>query len=218
MVYRGHNYPGFFMVLEGPDGSGKSTQHMRILNYLKSEGFKVNEIREPGGTIIGEVIRNLLLNPEYEMMDVKTETLLFNASRAQIISERIRPALEKGEIVLADRFFYSTEAYQGSAGKIPYSDLEMLTGFVCGDLRPDLTVICDVPNEVGIRRRNPLVPDRIEQKAIDYHEKVRQGYLQMKKYPEVIIIDSTPVADEVFETIKEIVAPIIGELDLKRVS
>ncbi len=197
---------GRFIVFDGPVGSGKSTQFRKLANLAQEAGIRVCEVREPGGTHIGEQVRKLLLehrDDAHGEMDMRCEMLLFMASRAQLVAERIRPALEMNCLVLADRFISSTLAYQGTAGGLPVADI-MSTGRVAlGDCWPDLVVVFDVDQATAATRLNPLL-DRMEQKGADYHRRVREGYRQQAADdPEhYLVIDATADADTVFERLQ----------------
>ena len=143
-----------FITLEGPDGSGKSTQVAPLVEFLRQQGYSVLPTREPGGTFISDQVRNVLLNrPENSAMHPRTEILLFLASRAQLVEERIRPALLEGTIVLCDRYADSTLAYQGYGHGVDLDTLRSLLAFATGGLQPDLTILLDVSPEEGLRRR-----------------------------------------------------------------
>ncbi|MBI1373403.1 MAG: dTMP kinase [Phycisphaera sp.] len=193
---------GRFVVFDGPDGSGKTTQFRRLANAADAAGVAVTEVREPGGTIIGEQIRHVLLAPEHDMMDMRCEMLLYMASRAQLIAEKIRPAMQRGDLVLADRFISSTLAYQGTAGGLPIADIEHVADVAVGDTQPDLVVVFDVDGKTASGRLNPLL-DRIEQRAADYHALVRKGYLdQATEHPDRYrVVDARPDADTVFDAL-----------------
>jgi len=159
----------------------------------------VCEVREPGGTVIGEHIRNVLLDPANDPMDLRCEMLLYMASRAQLVAERIRPALEENQLVLADRFISSTLAYQGAGGGIPIADILRIGQIALGQCWPDLVIIFDVDEKAASARLNPLL-DRMEMKGRDYHRTVRRGYLdQARTDPDRhLVIDATADADTVF--------------------
>ena len=191
---------GRFMVFDGPDGSGKSTQFRMFSNWVKGNwNVPVTEVREPGGTEIGEQIRAILLDPKNDPMTVRCEMLLYMASRAQLLEERIRPALTAGHLVLSDRFVSSTLAYQGTAGGIDRDDIIRVAKVAVGDLWPHNTIIFDVDVPTAAKRLNPLL-DRMEQKGAIFHERVRQGYLQQaREDPDrVTVLDATQDADAVF--------------------
>jgi dTMP kinase len=188
-----------FIVFDGPDGSGKSTQFHRFSRFVQDRGVKVCEVREPGGTPVGEQIRQVLLDPAHDVMDTRCEMLLYMASRAQLMAQRIIPALKSGQCVLADRFISSTLAYQGAAGGIPVDDILNVGRVAIGDHWPDLIVVFDVDTQTAARRLNPLL-DRMERKGQEYHQKVREGYLQQAadNPAHYIVIDARPDADAVF--------------------
>jgi len=170
---------GLFITLEGPEGAGKSTNRDYLAARLREQGVDVVMTREPGGTPLAERIRELLLAPSEERMAVDTELLLMFAARAQHLAEVIRPALARGAVVLCDRFTDATYAYQGGGRGLPVERIAILEAFVQGELRPDLTLVFDLPVEVGLSRaaaRGRL--DRFEQEGQAFFEAVRQAYLQ----------------------------------------
>lgn len=169
---------GLFITLEGPEGAGKSTNRDYLAERLRGEGLEVVLSREPGGTPLAEQIRELLLAPAAEPMASDTELLLVFAARAQHLAEVISPALQRGAVVLCDRFTDATYAYQGGGRGVAVERIEQLERFVQGDLRPDLTLIFDLPVDVGLRRaaaRGRL--DRFEQEGMAFFEGVRNAYL-----------------------------------------
>ena len=206
---------GRFVVFDGPDGCGKSTQFRRFVYHAQSHGLEVCQVREPGGTAIGEQIRSVLLSPAYDPMDLRCEMLLYMASRAQLVAERIRPALDQSRLVLADRFIGSTLAYQGAAGGIPAGDILRVGEIVLGPCWPDLVVIFDVDEKTAAsrllgntnRRRTTevenatLFSDRMELKGIDYQRRVRQGYLEQAEAEphRHLVINASADADTVFQ-------------------
>ena len=170
---------GLFITLEGPEGAGKSTNRDYLAERLRSAGCEVVLTREPGGTPLAERIRELLLAPSEEAMAVDTELLLVFAARAQHLAQVIRPALTAGRVVLCDRFTDATYAYQGGGRGLPQERIAQLEAFVQGGLRPDLTLVFDLPVEVGLARaqaRGRL--DRFEQEAQAFFEAVRRTYLE----------------------------------------
>lgn len=192
---------GRFVVFDGPDGSGKSTQFRRFADLARSAGLTVCEVREPGGTYVGEQVRRLLLDPQNKAeVDLHCEMLLFMASRAQLVAQRVRPALARGELVLADRFISSTLAYQGTAGGLDRDDILTAGRIAVGETWPDLVVVFDVDEACAAARLSPLL-DRMERKGAAYHRRVRQGYLdQAAGDPEhYLVIDARDDADRVFE-------------------
>lgn len=195
---------GRFIVFDGPDGSGKSTQFRRLASSAERAGVTVCEVREPGGTPVGERIREILLDPIHDEMALRCEMMLYMASRAQLVEERIRPALARREFVLADRFVSSTLAYQGAAGGLPESEIvavanaAMGTRGTPGACWPDLVVVFDVDERTASLRLNPLL-DRMERKGAEFHRKVREGYLdQARRDPaHYAVIDACAGEDEV---------------------
>jgi len=170
---------GLFITLEGPEGAGKSTNRNYLADRLRERGLEVVLTREPGGTPLAERIRDLLLAPSAEPMAVDTELLLMFAARAQHLAQVIRPALERGTVVLCDRFTDATYAYQGGGRGVPETRIAELERFVQGELRPDLVLVFDLPVEVGLARaaaRGRL--DRFEQEGQGFFEGVRQAYLR----------------------------------------
>lgn len=167
---------GKFIVFDGPDGSGKTTQFRRLLSLLQRHGIPACEVREPGGTLVGGDIRDILLDPAHQAMSLRCEMLLYMASRAQLVERVIRPALARGELVVADRFVSSTIAYQGAAGGLPLDEIRAVARVATGGLEPDLVLVFDVDEETAARRLSPLL-DRMEAKGREFHRRVRQGYL-----------------------------------------
>ncbi len=198
---------GRFLVFDGPDGSGKSTQFHRFTDFALARGVTVCEVREPGGTVIGEEIRRVLLDHRTGDLHVAAEMLLYMASRAQLIAERIAPALKRGELVLADRFVSSTLAYQGAAGGMSLDDIRAVAAIACRGVQPDLTVIFDVTAETAASRLNPLL-DRMEAKGAEYHRRVREGYLaQARDDPaHYLVIDANGDAKSVWNALIEQIA------------
>ncbi len=190
---------GRFIAFEGPDGSGKSTQLARLADMAKAGGLDVVEVREPGGTAIGEQVRSILLDAANVDMTVRCEMLLYMSSRAQLVEQTITPALEAGALVLADRFVASTCAYQGTAGGIPMRDILDVAKVATDGRLPDLTVIFDVDEATAAKRLNPLL-DRMEQKGAAYHRRVRDGYHRLADADpdHVLMVDATASEDVVF--------------------
>ena len=169
-----------FITLEGPDGGGKSSQAQGLAEYLRAENIEVLLTREPGGSPIGDQIRNVIMELENTDMDARTEFLLFSASRAQHIAEVIRPNLENGLTVISDRFFDSSLAYQGYGQRLPLDTLKAITNFATSGLTPDLTLLLDLPVEEGLRRREADGNwNRMDAYDIDFHRRVRRGYLEL---------------------------------------
>lgn len=168
-----------FITFEGSEGCGKSTQSRMLFEYLKSEGKKVIYLREPGGVKVSEAIRQLLLNPKNKISSI-AETLLYMAARACVVDEVIKPALAAGKIVVCDRFMDSTIAYQGYGLGIDIKLIKTIGGFATQGIVPSLTIFLDLPVKSGLKHRHNC-KDRIEQRSINYHEKVRKGYLAIAK-------------------------------------
>ncbi|MDA0988982.1 MAG: dTMP kinase [Chloroflexi bacterium] len=206
---------GLFITLEGGDGSGKSTQIKFLLRRLQTRHINSVAVREPGGTPLGNGLRQLLkfsdipLSPEAEL-------LLFNASRAQLVADVIQPALERGEVVLCDRFTDSTLAYQGYGRGIPLERVEAVNMAATGGLKPDLTIFLDLSPEEGMGRRSTTrdrFEQRFEQKGImDFHQRVRKGYLELaSKEPERwLTLDARLSSREVSRLIWRRVEPLVG--------
>jgi dTMP kinase len=195
-------YAGRFVVFEGPDGSGKSTQFARLGQVCKDLGVPLCEVREPGGTPVGERIRQHILLARADEgleMGVRCEMLMYMASRAELVEKKIIPALSRGEMVMADRYVASTLAYQGAAGGLPSSDIAAVARVATRNLQPDLVVLFDIDEQAAAKRLSPLL-DRMEAKGAAFHRKVRQGYLdQAKADPgRYAVVDASRTADEVW--------------------
>jgi dTMP kinase len=201
---------GKFLAFEGPDGSGKSTQYRRLLSVCKEAQITCCEVREPGGTAIGERVREILLDHAHHDMTLRCEMLLYMASRSQLVEQRIRPALSRGELVIADRFVSSTFAYQGYAGGLPVWEIAAAADIALQGTVPDVVVIFDVDEVTAALRINPLLgvaadrdgkgPDRIEARGREFHRKVREGYLDMARKDPAhhLVIDASRGPDEVW--------------------
>ncbi len=178
---------GYFITFEGPEGSGKTTQAHLLYEYLLSLSYPVILAREPGGTPIGDRIRAILHDPACSEMLPTTEILLYSASRAQIVGQVIRPALKEGKIVICDRYADSTMAYQGYGHGLDLNALRFITAFATGGLVPDLTFYLDLEVEEGLRRKRAAFErgesewTRMDQKELEFHRRVREGYLKLAK-------------------------------------
>ncbi len=208
MVTRNEKERGILVSFEGSEGSGKSTQIRRLAKNLEALGKEALVIREPGSTQIGEEIRRILKRADHSAkMCAEAELLLFAAARAQIVREIILPALQESKIVLCDRFLDSTVVYQGTARGLSEEAIKNINSFAAGDLLPDMTVILDIPAEVGLERarhRSAELPDRMEQEDIDFYQKVRQGYLslvQPERSERFIIINGNAQEDVIAKQI-----------------
>lgn len=203
---------GYFITFEGSEGCGKTTQIEALANALEAQGKTVLITREPGGTLIGEKIRNLLQDPSHEnAISDLTELLLFSASRAELVASRIQPALDRGDFVICDRFYDSTYVYQGIGRAIDMAIVEQLNRITVGTLKPDLTILLDLEAKIGIERaksRQSGELDRIENESLAFFEAVRNGYLELaKKEPERFkTIDGLLSVDAIKKIIWETVA------------
>lgn len=180
--------------MEGPDGSGKTTQIELLKKYLETKGYDIVIAREPGGTVIGEAIRKIILNPEYKEMSYMTELLLYASARAQLVNQTIKPALAQGKAVICDRFVESSAVYQGIGRGLGVDTVYEVNNYALGDVKPKLTIFMDLDAEAGIRRkRNQTELDRLEQEDLSFHKRVVEGYRQLAQlYPERIVpVDAT---------------------------
>jgi dTMP kinase len=172
---------GIFITFEGPEGCGKSTQSALVRRYLEDAGYDHVHTREPGGTRLGERVRDVLLHSKGISISDLTELFLFEAARSQIVREVIAPALNKNKIVICDRFSDATLSYQGYGGRIPLAAIRALDRIATGGVTPDLTILLDVDTMTGLRRARRKGLDRMERKDIAYHKRVRAGYLKLAK-------------------------------------
>ncbi len=172
-----------FITLEGPEGSGKSMQIRELADFIRQRGFEVLTTREPGGTFIGDQIREVIMRMDNTMMHPNTEILLFCAARAQIVTEVIRPNLEKGVVVISDRYGDSTLAYQGYGHGLDRKILKEILKFATGGLQPDLTLLLDVDVDEGLNRKikGGSEWNRLDAQKVEFHRRVRNGYLEMAK-------------------------------------
>ena len=195
---------GLFIVMEGPDGSGKTTQINLLKEYLEEAGYECLITREPGGTVIGEEVRQLILNPEHKEMSPVTEMLLYAASRAQVVHDVIGPALEEGKIVISDRFVDSSIVYQGIARKLGISTVSAVNAPGIGIYRPDGIFFIDLSEAEGLRRKKEQKNlDRMEQEGIDFHHMVSEGYRKvLSGRPEVMKIDGGRSIDTIQKKIR----------------
>lgn len=194
-----------FITFEGPDGSGKSTQINLVTAHLEQLGYKVLCTREPGGTAIGNQIRQVLHDVKNTEMSARAEILLYSASRAQLVEQVILPHLAQGGVVLCDRYADSTYAYQGYGRRLDFETLRLITEFATQSLKPDLTIYLDVAVEEGLRRKSAANVsgqgewNRMDQLELDFHQRVRAGYLEMaQKEPERwLIVDASAPVEEI---------------------
>ena len=197
---------GIFITLEGGEGCGKTTQVRLLKEYLSSQGYDVLVTHEPGGTEIGGKIRDVLLNPEFTKMVPLTELFLYLACRAQHIEEVIAPALDKGKIVLCDRFSDSTFAYQVSARGLKKTWVEGLNRIATDGIRPSLTIILDCPPEIGLRRAQRHGMGRFESESLNFHRRVRRAFLDLaaKEPKRITVVDGSKTVERVQKDMQRI--------------
>jgi len=208
-----------FITFEGVEGSGKTTQIKRLKRYLKQKGIPYFTTREPGGTLIGEKVRRILLNRAHGEMMALSELFLYEAARAQHVIQVIRPLLKKKGVILCDRFSDASIAYQGYGRKIDPRLVDLLNQIASKGVRPDLTFLLDCPSDMGLRRavrrdrqKRSNLQDRFEREKIQFHRRVRKGYLSLaKEEPHRIkVIDTREGEQKVFEKIRRMVDALIG--------
>lgn len=205
---------GKFIVFEGPDGSGKTTILNNVNEILISKGYKTNLLREPGGTFISEKIRDIIIDNENINMDAKTEALLFAASRAQLVSEKIKPLIDAGEIILCDRFVLSSLTYQGVGRGLGIDEIKAINDFATGGLKADLTVFFNIDyKDALIRKRANFTADRLENEEFDFHKKIYDAYLDMAKLyqDEICEIDASKSIDEVSKSALDLILNILED-------
>lgn len=201
------NKKGYFITLEGIDASGKSSLAADLKGYMIGQGWHLVSLREPGGTQISEKIRQLLLDTTNAGIKPWTEAVLYGAARRQLVEERIRPALEKGEIVLADRYTDSTLAYQGYGRGLDVKRLEELNDICTGGVTPDLTLLLDVDPTLARTRQAGQQADRLEEEGLEFQERVRNGYLTLaSQHPgRIRLINAARSREEVMEKALQII-------------
>lgn len=203
---------GFFIIFEGGEGSGKSTQADLLVRNLRRKGLEVVKTTEPGGIPVGEKIRKILLDTKNTHLTAKTEFFLFLANRSQHVKDLIKPALKQGKIVVCDRFSGSTFAYQHFARGLPrLTELKKMNKFACDSLEPNLVVLLDINPKEGLKRKGENL-SRFDQESLDFHQKVRQGYLHLAKTePHWVVLNGSKslcdlekeILDKVLERLKE---------------
>lgn len=201
---------GFFITFEGIEGSGKTTQINLLAGYLQKKGYEVLVTREPGGTLLGEKIRNLLLDPQYDSMDYRTEILLYAADRAQHVKEKIKPALEKGKVVISDRFVDSNLAYQAAGRGLDYEMVYQINDWVIDSTWPDLTFILDIDIKDGLNRARAqsfdAEGDRLEREVDEFHQRVREAYLKMAETERFALVNAGDSIENVQKKIENIIS------------
>lgn len=211
---------GFFITVEGGEGAGKTTILGRLEQYLLAKGYAVVSTREPGGIEIAEQIRSVILNPANTRMDSRTEALLYAAARRQHIVEKVLPALEQGQIVLCDRFIDSSLAYQGYARGLGIEEIFSVNQFAVNDCMPQLTLYFDIDPKIGLSRihadENREI-NRLDMEHLDFHQRVREGYLQLvDRFPErICLIRAEGSVDMVFE---QVIKNVNGRIPMESIS
>ena len=199
---------GKFIVFEGPDGSGKTTILKNVNEILKSKGYSIKLLREPGGTAISEKIREIIIDNDNQEMAAKTEALLFAASRAQLVAEKVRPAIKKGEIILCDRFVLSSLTYQGIGRGLGVDQVKMINDFATDMIEPDMTIFFNLDYKTAlIRKRANFTADRLENEDFDFHKKIFDGYLEIAEtYKDKIkTVDASLSIDEVTNNVLDLI-------------
>jgi dTMP kinase len=197
-----------FITIEGPDGSGKTSQVKPLVEFLLSKGYPIFSAREPGSTAISEQVREIIMRLDNTAMHPRTETLLFCSARAQLVEEVIRPRLAKGEIVLLDRYADSTLAYQGYGHGLPLDRVRAVIGFATGELQPDLTVLLDLDVELGLQRRSKGGEwNRLDAYAVEFHRRVRRGYqhLAQAEPQRWVTIDAAQAPEQVQSDLRQVI-------------
>jgi dTMP kinase len=201
---------GVLITFEGGEGCGKSTQIRLLARRLEAAGVPVRELREPGGTTVGEAVRAILLDPDHTGLDDTAEILLYEAARAQLVAEVILPALDAGEVVLCDRFYDSTTAYQGHARGIPLAEVAALNHAATGGLTPERTIVLDIEPALGVRRATSHGADRLEAEDLAFHQRVRAGFLAIAadEPDRVRVVDASGDVDAVADFVAAALADI----------
>ena len=211
---------GRFITFEGGEGAGKSTQVRRLQEWLTSEGLVARATFEPGATPSGAGIRSIVLDRANTGIAARSEALLYAADRAQHVHDVLRPALDAGEVVITDRFVDSSLAYQGAGRTIPLDDVRMLSRWATEGVQPDLTVLLDLPPEVGLARaRGRAVADRLESESLEFHQRVRQTFLALAEADpdRYLVVDAQQSLDEIAATIRVRVAELLSGLPLQQI-
>lgn len=202
---------GFFLALDGPDGGGKTTQAAHLIHWLRLHGLDVVACRDPGSTALGDRLRSILLDRHDTPISLRSEMLLYMASRAQLVEEVIRPSLDAGKVVVCDRFLLANVVYQGFAGGLPVDEVLAVGEVATSGMWPDLTILVDIPPEVA-RSRIGAPRDRMEDRPDDFREAVRRGYLRASElYPApLVLVDGSASAEAIASQIQSEVARALG--------
>lgn len=207
---------GVIIAFEGIEGSGKTTQANLLYKYLKEKGLPCLSFREPGSTAIGERIREILLGPEFKGMEAKTELFLYLASRAQMVAEKIIPALKEKKVIIIDRFSDSSLAYQGGGRKLGLDVVSRLNKFATSKIKPDLVILLDLPVAIGLNRIKKGNPDRLESEEEKFHEEIRKTYRQIAKRRgrRIKVFDGTKEKEELHLAIRTKVIEFLNQKGL----
>lgn len=205
---------GKLIVFEGPDGSGKTTIIKKVNESLSQQGYKLRLVREPGGTEISEKIREIIIDNENKSMSAKTESLLFAASRAQLVEEKIKPALEDGEIILCDRYVLSSLTYQGVGRNLGIEEVKSINDFATGDIRPNLTIFFNIDYKTAlVRKRENFSADRLENEDFDFHKKIFNAYLDLadKYNDDIKQVDATRSIEQVSSDVLSLIKDLLED-------
>lgn len=204
---------GYFIVLEGPDGSGKSSVSDIVCEKLKEKGYEVVHTREPGGIEIAEEIRNIILDPKNTSMDAKTEALLYAASRRQHLVEKVVPAKSQGKIVICERFVYSSLAYQGYGRGLGFDEILKINDFAIGGNYPDMTIYLDINEEVGLKRiESRAFKDRLDKESLSFHHLVNEGYREvLRRFKDTKVVDASKSIDCVVDDVLALIINLIND-------
>ncbi|MDD7305592.1 MAG: dTMP kinase [Peptoniphilaceae bacterium] len=203
-----------FIVFEGPDGSGKTTILKKIKEILTEKGYQINDFREPGGTRISEKIRDLILDNSNDEMTARCEALLYAASRAQLLEEKIKPLLNEGSIVLCDRFVLSSLMYQGIGRNLGIDKIKQINDFAIGNIKPDLTLFFNIDYKTALdRKRQNFESDRLENEEDSFHKRIFDGYINLiEKYrDQIVTVDATQSIDQVTNYCVSIIEKLLEE-------
>ncbi|MBQ3418729.1 MAG: dTMP kinase [Erysipelotrichaceae bacterium] len=204
---------GYFIVLEGPDGSGKSSVSDIVCEKLTEKGYEVVHTREPGGIEIAEEIRNIILDPKNTSMDAKTEALLYAASRRQHLVEKVVPAKSQGKIVICERFVYSSLAYQGYGRGLGFDEILKINDFAIGSDYPDMTIYLDINEEVGLKRiESRTFKDRLDKESLSFHHLVNEGYREvLRRFKDTKVVDASKSIDCVVDDVLALIIDLIND-------